>query len=397
VRVDGTVAYTHASGTDQFVLNAGERIQVVTPTGGIILSNTAGLPGGVLRMTSPLITVTDAALAAQLAANPNFAGRNDALFVNSGAVNARGYLQGGGIAFTVGNGLFIQNTGTSTDFAGVAVGAAGLAIRGSTAAPISVVGYGRRHNADGSFTTGEPFFALVDFGKGAGTSYTADSELNECNINAGCPVPPAPTTPTPPTPTPPSPSTPTPPTPTPPSPSTPTPPSPSTPTPPTPTPPSPSTPTPPTPTPPTPTPPTPEPPTPEPPRTQPSPPPDPPRDPIVDTPPRTPAPTPTPPEPAPPPAPAPEVPAPPPPSSEGPPPPPQAPPPPPQARPQSPDGVLGTVQPPAPPQPPAGLVDTGSLTAEPLIEEPVAGGGDSSLWSEPDEDDEDEEGEGPAR
>jgi hypothetical protein len=36
-------------------------------------------------------------------------------------------------------------------------------------------------------------------------------------------------------------------------------------------------------------------------------------------------------------------------------------------------------------------VDTGAFSAEPLIDEPVASGGDSSLWTDADEEAEDEE------
>jgi hypothetical protein len=38
-----------------------------------------------------------------------------------------------------------------------------------------------------------------------------------------------------------------------------------------------------------------------------------------------------------------------------------------------------------------GLINTSSLSAEALIEEPVASGGDSTMWTEDDEDDEDED------
>jgi filamentous hemagglutinin family protein len=55
--------------------------------------------------------------------------------------------------------------------------------------------------ADGTFLTGLQFFALIDFGKGAGTSYTNESEFNRCNINNGCPPPPPPPPPPPASPT----------------------------------------------------------------------------------------------------------------------------------------------------------------------------------------------------
>src|SRR5205823_1545830 len=118
------------------------------------------------------IYVTDAAFAAQLQSGLTLLALNDVLLTNSGPINQQGYLQGGGVRFTAGHSLLVQNTGTATDFAGVTIGAGGLSIRASSAAPIDVVAFGRQRNPDGSFTTGRQFFALVDYGKGAGTAYT---------------------------------------------------------------------------------------------------------------------------------------------------------------------------------------------------------------------------------
>ena len=49
VRVDGNVAYANAAATDLFSINAGERIQVITPAGAILLSDGLGAPAGQLR------------------------------------------------------------------------------------------------------------------------------------------------------------------------------------------------------------------------------------------------------------------------------------------------------------------------------------------------------------
>jgi hypothetical protein len=216
VRVDGQVTYANASATDAFLIGAGERVQVVTPGGAILISDNVGRPAGLLGLTAPAVTVASAALTDQLAANPNFPGRSAALLANGGAVNPVGYLKAGGITFTIGNHLYVQNSGTATDLAGLTVGAGGLTIRGG-AIPISVVGFGRRQNPDGTFTTGNDFFALVDFSKSGGTTYSADSEVNLCNVNSGvCPPPPPPPDPPPPPPDPPPPDPPPPPPPAPP-------------------------------------------------------------------------------------------------------------------------------------------------------------------------------------
>ncbi|HEU0098274.1 MAG TPA: hypothetical protein VFQ67_05805 [Allosphingosinicella sp.] len=204
VRVDGAVAYGNASSTDAFLITAGERVQVLTPSGSILVSDSLGAPAGRLAIAAPEITVTDPVLAAQLAADPNFPGRSVALLNGGGIANPVGYLMAGGIDFTVGSHLFVQNSGGASGLAGLTVGSGGLSIRGG-AAPITVVGFGRKRNPDGTFVTGNAFFALADFGKAAGTTYSADSELNLCNINTGaCPAPP-PLPPDPPPPDPPPP------------------------------------------------------------------------------------------------------------------------------------------------------------------------------------------------
>jgi hypothetical protein len=62
------------------------------------------------------------------------------------------------------------------------------------------------------------------------------------------------------------------------------------------------------------------------------------------------------------------------------------------------DELVGPVGPVDGNSPQQELVDLGALLAEPLIEEPVASGGDSSLWTdaEDDEDEDEEEGDNAA-
>ena len=127
VRVEGTINYINAAPTDSLLISAGQRIEVITP-GGIQMTNSTGALSGMLTLQSDNIVVTDSALAARLAADPTFAGFEDALKTNNGATNPAGYLQAGGIALLGGSNIFIQNTGTATDFAGLTVGGGGLLV-----------------------------------------------------------------------------------------------------------------------------------------------------------------------------------------------------------------------------------------------------------------------------
>jgi hypothetical protein len=89
------------------------------------------------------------------------------------------------MTLSVADTLFVQNSGSGTDYAGITVGAGGLTVATTGAAPAQVVAYGRKMNADGTFVLGNAFFGQVNFTK-ATSLYTAQSEFNECLINTGC-------------------------------------------------------------------------------------------------------------------------------------------------------------------------------------------------------------------
>ena len=194
--VVGDVRLLGAAAGDTMSLRADERFEVYTP-GSIYLLDGAGNPGGRLTIESSNIVVAEAGLAAQLAADPNFAGRNAALLTNTGPFHATGYLQAGGITFRIGTAapgatLFIQNSGPLDDPRGLTVGAAGLTIAPQQNRAATVVGFGRRRNDDGSFTTGDAFFATVNYDRTNGT-FTDESEINLCKVNSGiCPSTPEP-------------------------------------------------------------------------------------------------------------------------------------------------------------------------------------------------------------
>ena len=206
MRVIGDVRLLDADAADSIRLRAGERFELITPEGSIALLDSASNPGGRLQIESSNIVVAEAGLAAQLAADPNFAGRNAALLANGGPVNPAGYLQANAILFNVGGAapgatLFVQNSGTATDLAGLTVGPGGLTIAPQGNKVATVVAFGRRRNADSSFTTGDAFFATVNYDRAAGT-FTDESEVNLCKINSGvCPVEPEPDPVAPPAPT----------------------------------------------------------------------------------------------------------------------------------------------------------------------------------------------------
>jgi hypothetical protein len=145
VRVEGNLSFVDAGAADSLSIIGEERLEVITPTGSIRMTDAAGNPAGNLLLASENIVVTDASLAQRLAADPDFSGRNEALLATSGAVNAAGYIEAGGILLLPVSGvtenpqggrIFVQNTGTATDFAGLTVGAGGLSIFRSKKEPL---------------------------------------------------------------------------------------------------------------------------------------------------------------------------------------------------------------------------------------------------------------------
>ncbi|MEA3034502.1 MAG: hypothetical protein QOH04_257, partial [Sphingomonadales bacterium] len=92
VHVEGQALYQRAAPTDSFNIAAGERIQIVTPSGAILMTDGAGNPGGLLSLTAATISVTDALMAVQLQQSPSLPGAKNLLSANPGPVNPQGYL-----------------------------------------------------------------------------------------------------------------------------------------------------------------------------------------------------------------------------------------------------------------------------------------------------------------
>jgi filamentous hemagglutinin family protein len=191
VRVAGQVNFINAAAGDSLTINAGNRIQLITNTGGISITDTAGHLAGTLQLTAHDIWVATQAIIDQLTANPNFAGRNAALAVNGGTSNPGGFVRAGAVGVTMlGSTLFVQNSGTAADPGGISVGAGGLTITNSGTAPATVVGFGRRENNDGTTIGGDSFFSQIVF---AGTGgFATDSAFNGCSVGGSCAPPPPP-------------------------------------------------------------------------------------------------------------------------------------------------------------------------------------------------------------
>jgi hypothetical protein len=180
-RIEGALLMTNAAAGNGISLTARQRIEVATPTGSIRVRDAAGAPGGTLMLASNNIWVASPAILDRLRLDPNYPGRDADLIDNGGIEEQRGYIEGGGVVLATGGTLFVQNSGPpfSPAFGGVTVGAGGLIVQPTGAAPAVVTAFGRRLNADGSGTIGSAFFFEVNF---TNNSYTPGSTFNTCII-----------------------------------------------------------------------------------------------------------------------------------------------------------------------------------------------------------------------
>jgi filamentous hemagglutinin family protein len=201
VRVEGALQMTGARPADGIAIAAGQRLEVVTPTASVRVRNGTGAPGGTLALASDNIWVASDAIITLLRADPDYAGRDDDLIDNDGVDAPRGYVEADGVTLTPGGTLYVQNTTAARggflsgrDFGGITTGPGGLTII-ANAANTNVYAFGRRLNADGSFTTGDDYFFQSTYEATAGSNYTPTAAVNTCIIVTGqCPlrVPPDP-------------------------------------------------------------------------------------------------------------------------------------------------------------------------------------------------------------
>ena len=194
ILVKGMVDFINAGAGDVLTLNAGNAIEVMTDTGGISMTGSTGGLAGSLALNAPDIWVASKAIVDQLSADPNFAGRVDALRTNSGPVKPEGYVRAGAITASVGNSFYVQNSGTASEFAGITAGDGGLTVvsaagpaaaataAAATSAAADVDIYGRQEKSDGTLVLNGAFAAAVP----VTGPFTAQSTINDCPLG-GCP------------------------------------------------------------------------------------------------------------------------------------------------------------------------------------------------------------------
>ncbi|TZG27256.1 beta strand repeat-containing protein [Sphingomonas montanisoli] len=186
IRITGNVDFTNMAATNTATFVAGQRFEIVTPTGQLRLLGAGNAVNGVANISATNVAVGNAALLDQLAANPRFAGRDTLLGLGAtgSAVNSAGYIQAGRLAFTVGNTLLIANSGTATDPAGFTAGTGGVSV---AAAPgqgtVDVVIFGRSLDASGTPTSSSGTVSTVMIAPGSTGRISTTSSVNGCGFD----------------------------------------------------------------------------------------------------------------------------------------------------------------------------------------------------------------------
>ncbi|WEK44044.1 MAG: hypothetical protein P0Y64_04215 [Candidatus Sphingomonas colombiensis] len=115
--VEGALAMTGRTGQGGLTLSAGDTLAVVAGAGSIDLRDPAGVLGGVLNLRGRTIIAASSAAIADVAAAPTLDARERRLAQNDGSVSDAGIIRAGAINAAAADGLFIQNTGSGTEFA----------------------------------------------------------------------------------------------------------------------------------------------------------------------------------------------------------------------------------------------------------------------------------------
>lgn len=183
LRVAGNVLLSSAGAGDHIDLNAGTRLDLITPTASVTIADPGNAITGKLNLAADTILISSAQAATDLAALTTLDAKSQRLGMNEGAAKPEGYIQAGGLSFSVGSGLFVQNSGDATGpngRAGLTVGSGGIQLIATGTRPQIVIN-GRQISttATGGFVTGRALIPVVNITGGVG-SVDGRSTVNGC-------------------------------------------------------------------------------------------------------------------------------------------------------------------------------------------------------------------------
>ena len=187
VTVNGAVTLTTSSAADTFSIDP-TRINVVAGPGSISLLGSAGTPLGTLVLEGGTIAVAEQSVLDAIGSNTDFAALKSMLDRPTATASDTGFVRAGSIDVTATEGLYIQNTGTSsatTARRGFTASAFNVDT-GSAATKIAINGV--ILGATGTLTGRLAIDAITINGQAAarGGSFDPLSTINGCLIGSSC-------------------------------------------------------------------------------------------------------------------------------------------------------------------------------------------------------------------
>jgi hypothetical protein len=195
VRVNGAVRLTDLAATNSLRIAAGQQLDIVTPTGAILLTGSTGAPAGSVDLAAGRILVASQRALADLDAISGTDARSTRLATNDGPVTDQGYVAADHVTFRIASLLDVQNSGGSArvDRRGITTGAGGVDVIVTAPGTPEIILNGRQTGG-----TGETFATGVRVASsGSGQPVPAGgSTVNGCDIVSSlCPTPASPETP----------------------------------------------------------------------------------------------------------------------------------------------------------------------------------------------------------
>jgi hypothetical protein len=197
VRVTGAVALTGVGDANSVVIQAGDSIEIESPSGSIDLRGPNNALGGTIRLGAVDIIAASAGTTEAIRGSADIAAITTKLDTNDGPTIDEGILRARGLRFTVSSGLYIQNTGAGTNAAqrrGFTSGLGGIAITANAGSSPRIAINGQATATSGVLTTGLDAIPLVTVNEQpapSATGYAAGSTINGCvfaNVDACKPL-----------------------------------------------------------------------------------------------------------------------------------------------------------------------------------------------------------------
>ena len=177
MRVEGALAMTGRAGQGGLNLTAGQVLEVIAGSGSIDLRDGNGALGGQLTLASPTIYAASLPAIDDVAEAGSIITRELRLAQNDGFTSEEGLLRAGTIQLHATNGIYIQNSGVSTNFAdrrGITANSLLILTSGHPEIAIN----GRLALSAGGFATGQDMIPLV----AVDGNYASGSKINGCLI-----------------------------------------------------------------------------------------------------------------------------------------------------------------------------------------------------------------------